>query len=379
MRAAYDRIERRLDAAGSVLREGDITISDVSAGCHPLKRHYFAAAEEMGLAVTDDFNGDVPEGVGLYRITTRDGFRCSAADAFLRPAMKRPNLRVACGVLVERVDFDGRRAVGVSYRRGGVMRQARARREVILSAGAVNSPLLLQRSGVGPGALLQSLGIPVLLDQPRVGENLQDHLGINYYYKATERTLNDDLVPLAGKLRAALRYALSRSGPLSLSVNQCGGFVRSDPGLNRADLQLYFNPLSYSTAPVGKRPLMHPDPWPGFILCFQPCRPRSRGRVSLRSTEPGAAPRIEPNYLSDEHDLRDVVAGGRFIQRMARTAAMRALIAERVPPDVESMDDERILADFRERCGTVFHPVGTCAMGPDMATAVVPSSEGPET
>ena len=246
-----------------------------------------------------------------------------------------------------------------------------ARAEVILSAGAVGSPLLLQRSGIGPGPLLQSLDIPVLRDQPRVGENLQDHLGINYYYKATEPTLNNDLAPLMGKVRAALRYVLTRSGPLSLSVNQCGGFVRSRPGVNRADLQLYFNPLSYQTAPVGKRPLMNPDPWPGFILCFQPCRPASRGRITLRSPEAEAAPRIEPNYLSAAKDIDDVVAGGRFIAQMARTAAMRALIAERVPPDVESLDDEQIVADFRERCGTVFHPVGTCAMGPDAARSVV--------
>jgi choline dehydrogenase len=218
---------------------------------------------------------------------------------------------------------------------------------------------------------LRTHGIAQVLDQPAVGGQLQDHIAVSYFYKATEPTLNDQLYPLSGKLAAGLRYVLTRKGPLSVSVNQCGGFVRSRADSSHPDIQLYFNPITYSTAPAGKRPLMNPDPFSGFILSFQPCKPLSRGRVDICSADPKVAPSIRPNYLSDEQDIADVIAGGRFIQQMARTQAMRRLIAEAIAPCLDSMTDEQIVEDFRERCGSVFHPVGTCGMGPDPRQSVV--------
>ncbi len=371
VRATYERIERRVEADGKACSEGPLTITDPRHGYHPLKRHFLAAGEELGLPYSDDFNGEQPEGVGFYRISTRHGMRCSAADAFLRPAMARPNLHVHTHAHTHRVLFEGRRAVGVRYRQDVRIEEVRARRDVILSAGAVCTPMLLQRSGVGPGAVLRSHGIEVVLDQPAVGGGLQDHLSINYFYKSTEPTLNDVLTPLRGKVGAALRYALTLSGPLSLSVNQCGGFVRSRGHLPRADLQLYFSPITYTTSPADKRPLITPDPFSGFITCFQPCRPASRGRIDIRSPDPQAPPRITPNYLAHADDIEVVLAGARLMQAMARTRALRSIIAEEIPPGLERMDDEQMVEDFRARSATVFHPVGTCAMGPDARTAVV--------
>jgi choline dehydrogenase len=204
-----------------------------------------------------------------------------------------------------------------------------------------------------------------------VGGQLQDHLGINYYYKATEPTLNNLLHPMHGKLWAGLRYVLTRKGPLSVSVNQSGGFVRADAAGGAPDTQLYFNPVTYSTAPEGKRPLMNPDPFAGFIISFQPCRPKSRGRIDICSADPRVSPQIRPNYLSDPEDVAAVVAGGRLIQQMVRTQALRGLIKEAIEPDLGGMSDEQILEDFRQRCGSVFHPIGTCGMGPDARTSVV--------
>lgn len=367
----FRRTERRVDAQGRAAAGGPLFVSDVEREMHPLRRHYFAAAREMGLAVTDDFNGPHPEGVGLYQITTRHGMRWSAADAFLRPALRRTNLRLEQHALVQRVLLEGRRAVGVVFEQGGQLFTARARREVILSAGAINSPQLLQLSGVGPGALLQRLGIPVAMDLPAVGGQLQDHIAVSYFYRATEPTLNNQLYPLHGKVAAALRYVLTRRGPLSVGVNQCGGFVRTRAGLERPDQQLYFNPVTYSLAPQGRRPLMNPDPFPGFILSFQPCRPSSRGRIDITSPDPGVAPAIRPGYLATEQDLSDVVAGGRFLQRMLATRAMQGLIAQPIAPDLAPMNEQQIVDDFRARAGTVYHPVGTCAMGADPRQAVV--------
>ena len=368
----YRRTECRVDAAGRAEPGGGpLYVSDVEPEMHPLRRHYFAAAREIGLPHTDDFNGPNPEGVGLYQINVRKGMRWSAADAFLRPALARSNLRLQTAARVHRVLFEGRRAVGVVFELGGALHVARARGEVILSAGAVASPQLLQRSGVGPGTLLQRLGLPVVLDQPRVGGELQDHIAISYYYRSREPTLNNLLYPWHGKLLQGIRYVLTRRGPLSISVNQCGGFVRSRPGLAQPDQQLYFNPVTYSTSPEGKRPLMNPDPFAGFILSFQPCRPSSRGRIDIASPDPLAAPSIRPNYLSTQQDIDDVVAGGRLLQRFLSTRAMKALIESPQAPDLAPMDDAAIVEDFRQRSGTVFHPVGTCGMGSDARRAVV--------
>jgi choline dehydrogenase len=272
---------------------------------------------------------------------------------------------------VHRVLVEGRRAAAVLFELGGSLYVARARGELILAAGAVASPQLLQLSGVGPAALLQRFGIQVLLDRPQVGRGLQDHIAISYGYRSREPTLNNLLHPWHGKLRLGIRYLLTCRGPLSISVNQCGGFVRSRAGLAQPDQQLYFNPVTYSASPEGKRPLMNPDPFAGFILSFQPCRPSSRGRIDIASADPLAAPSIRPNYLSTQQDIDDVVAGGRLLRRFLGTRSMRGLIESPLAPDLAPMDDAAIVEDFRRRSSTVFHPVGTCAMGSDPACTVV--------
>lgn len=367
----FEAIEGPVGTDGRRRGGGPLAVRDVSDQIHPATRHYFAAAEEAGIPVNENYLESEAEGVCTYRITTARGMRCSAADAFLRPALRRANLKLVTHALVDRLQVEDGRAVAVDYTVKGRPATARARREIILAAGAVSSPGILQRSGIGPGALLRDLGLPVLVENANVGGNLQDHLAVSYYYRATEPTLNNMLAPWWGKALQGLRYVLTRRGPLSLSVNQCGGFLRSDPALARPDQQLYFNPVTYTTVREGTRTVVNPDPFPGFILSFQPSRPTSRGRIDIRSPDPADAPAIRPNYLSTDRDLRDVVAGGRLVQRIAGTSAMKRLIREAMPPDVRAMDDDAILADFRERCGTVFHPVSTCAMGPDAARAVV--------
>ena len=371
VRPEYEKIERRIAPDGSCRGEGPLAVSDGSNRIHTANRYYFKAAQEIGLPRTDDFNGDSPEGVGIYQITMHNGMRCSSADAFLRPALKRQNVDLLTGAMAQRIVFDGKRAVGIEVLHRGQRKILRARREVIVSGGAVNSPKLLQLSGIGPGALLQSLDIPVLHDNSNVGGNLQDHLGINYYYKATEPTLNNQLAPWWGKLLQGMRYVLTRKGPLSLSVNQCGGFVRSRNAGRQADMQLYFNPVTYTTAPEGSRPIINPDPFPGFIASFQPSRPASRGRIDITSADAATAPAIKPNSLSTNQDLDDVLAGAEIIRKLMGTEAIRPLVREAMPPNLLELDEQGIIDDFRERSGTVFHPVSTCAMGGDDKASVV--------
>ncbi|WP_397544690.1 GMC family oxidoreductase N-terminal domain-containing protein [Roseovarius salis] len=367
----YEAMETRSDADGTRRGNGPLHVQDVADQIHPANRHFFNAARELGHPVTADINGTGSEGAAAYRINTSGGRRMHSARAFLAPALKRANVTLITGVLVERIGFSDGRAVTVHARQNGQAVSYRTRGEIILSAGSITSPRLLQLSGIGPAELLKSHGITPLVHAPHVGGNLQDHLGINYYFRATEPTLNNALRPFTGKLRAAIRYALARRGPLALSVNQCGGYFRSAPGLGQPDQQLYFNPVTYTTTPKGKRTVVQPDSFPGFMLGFQPARPTSRGRIDISANAADAPPVIRPNSLATEKDVEQVIAGGRLCQRLINTAALRQLVDSAMEADLTSMNSQELLADFRQRSSTVFHPVGTCRMGAEPESSVV--------
>ena len=350
---------------------GPLHVSDVSRDVHPLCETYLRAGVQAGLVRNPDINGDTCEGVALNQITTRKGLRASASTAYLRPAMRRANLRVETGAYVTRVLFEGRRASGAAYVQHGRSLTCRARREVILAGGAINSPQLLQLSGVGPGAALQALGIAVLADSPAVGQHLQDHLCIDYVYRSRVPTLNNELGPWPAKLWAGLKYIGARRGPLSLSINQGGGFFRSREGLAQPNMQLYFSPLSYLRAVPGKRALTAPDAFAGFSISAQPCRPSSRGYLALRSADPAQAPRIVPNSLATQHDRDEMLEAALFLRKLAATPAFDAVIDHEVSPGNAVQSREQMLQDIRQRASTVFHPVSTCRMGPDPHQAVV--------
>lgn len=350
---------------------GPLHISTIEKAAHPLTYAFMEAGKELGLPFNPDLNGASSEGVGFYQITTRGGLRLSAARAYLWPTRRRRNLRVLTGALAHRILFEGTRAVGMAYERKGIVAEARAGREVVIAAGAINSPQLLQLSGIGPAPVLQGHGIPVIHQCAAVGANLQDHLCYDHVYRASRRTLNEDLHPWHGKIRAGLTYVLTRRGPLSMSLNQGGGFFRSNRGASSPDIQLYFSPLTYEKAPPRTRPLMNPDAFPGFCTSVSPCRPKSRGFLRIRSSDPRTAPEIHPNYLAEEDDMRALLAGARFLRQLAGTKSLSAAIADELKPGSVIRSDGELIADIRARSYSVFHPVGTCRMGPDPASAVV--------
>lgn len=350
---------------------GPLSVTDTSGSAHPMCQDFIRACEEAGLPRNADFNGATQEGAGLYQITTRKGVRASAAAAFLRPAMKRSNLRVATNAHATRILFDGSKAVGIEYRVGDRIEAAHAGREVILSAGAINSPQLLQLSGIGPAAQIASHGISVVRDLSGVGENLQDHLCVDHIYRATRPTLNNVLRPWWGRLAVGLQYLTTRTGPLSLSVNQAGGFFRSDPSRERPNLQLYFSPLSYTRATPGKRQLMLPDAEPGFLLSVSNCHPKSRGHVRLRSANPLATPLIQPNYLSAREDIEELIDGSLMLRNIASSPSLSAVIERELEPGLSVQSRVEMEADLRSRASSVFHASGTCRMGTDAASDVV--------
>jgi choline dehydrogenase len=331
---------------------------------HELMEAIIRAANELGIPANGDFNGGRQEGVGYYQLFTKNGWRSSSATAYLRPAERRANLRVETGAHVTQILFEGIRAVGVRYRKGSKEFEARAA-EVILSAGAIQSPQLLQLSGIGPGELLRSLGIPVLADLPGVGENLQDHLQLRVMYKCTKPiTTNDDLASLWRKLRIGARWLFFRKGPLAIGINQGGLFTRVLPESKTPDVQFHFATLSAELAGA------QPHPWPGFTLSVCQLRPESRGTVRIRSTDPFQAPAMQPNYLAAELDRRCAVAGIRLARRLASTSSLQPYVAEEYRPGPDAETDNDLLEFARNYGATIFHPSGTCKMGGD-AMAVV--------
>ena len=352
-------------------RGGPIHVTDVSPDVHPLCDRYIESCESLGFPATPDFNGERGEGVGIYQINTRSGFRSCSANEHLRSARRRRNLEVRTKSLATRLAFEGKRASGVRYLRGGVEHAVTARRQVILCGGAINTPQLLQLSGVGDGARLQAMGIAPLHDSPAVGRNLQDHLAVSYFYGSSVPTLNDQLGPFLGKVKAAMRYAFTRRGPLSMSVNQGGGFVRSDPSQPVPNLQLYFNPVSYTRTPLTDRKLLSPDPFSAFLISFNACRPTSRGELHIASTDPTVAPSIRPNYLSTQRDLDEARAGCRLLRRIAATRPLADVITGELYPGPKAVSDDDLLEDFRQRADTVYHPTCTARMGTDPADSVV--------
>ena len=317
-----------------------------------------AAAEEAGYRRNDDFNGAEQHGVGPLQLTVRNKRRCSAAVAYLRPALKRPNLRVEIRALARRVLFDGRRAIGLEYSREQVVHRVRARGEILLAGGSINSPELLRLSGVGPGELLRSHGIAVVHNLLGVGENLQDHLNSRVVYRARRpNTLNEISRSWMRQARAGLEYVVARRGALMMGAAPIGLFVRTRPGLISPDVQYQFLAGSFVT-PGGK---MHD--FPACQATCIPCRPESRGWLRIRSPDPAAAPAIQPNYLATQADKDTLIAGLRIARGVLRTRAMQEYVGEEFLPGPATESDEEWLAHIASTAGTTYHPTSSCMMG----------------
>ena len=334
----------------------------------PILDAFQEAAAQAGIPRTNDFNRGDNEGCGYFHVNQRRGVRWTAAKGFLKPVMHRGNLEVLTHAQARRLLLDGRRVTGIEIERKGERLAIGARRDVILAAGAIGSPQLLQLSGIGPGDLLQNLGIPVRLEARGVGANLQDHLQIRCAYKVTGiGTLNERANSLLGKAMIGLEYALFRSGPMSMAPSQLGAFARSDPSKETPDLEYHVQPL---TLDKFGEPL---HPFPAFTASVCNLRPESRGHVRIVSPDPGAHPEIRPNYLSAEADRRVAADAIRLTRRIVSQPAMQIYRPEEFRPAPGTGDTDEALAKVAGDIGTtIFHPVSTCRMGTDAGAVVDP-------
>jgi choline dehydrogenase len=331
----------------------------------PLSEAFVKAAVESGIPFNPDFNGATQEGAGFFQTTTRSGRRASSAFCYLRPAKQRGNLRIETSALAQRILFEGRKAKTVEYRQNGKLRNAHARKEVLVSSGAYNSPQLLQLSGVGPAELLKSHGINIVLDVPGVGNDLQDHMQVRVVMRSAKPvTLNDVVNDPARRAMAGLRYAISRSGPLTVAAGTSGAFFKTNPRLATPDIQIHFIP--FSTDKMGEK--LHP--FSGFTATVCQLRPESRGSLRIRSADPATPPEIRINYLAAETDRTAFIDGIRILRNILAAPAMKPYIANEVYPGSDKTSDEDLLEFCRRTGSTVYHPTSTCRMGNDPLAVV---------
>ena len=342
---------------------GPLNVSDVTTK-HPVSDAVIAACEQAGIPRNDDVNAGSQEGATYYQLTVKNGQRCSAAVAYLHPAMNRPNLQVETNALAGRILFEGKRAVGVEFRQNGQRRVAMARAEVILAGGAINSPQLLQLSGVGPGELLNRHGIEVIADLPGVGENLQDHyvMSVRYRLKAGVVSVNEQ--SKGGRLAGeALKYLFQRKGLLTLSAAHIAAFCKSRPDLSGPDIQFHILPATMDLDKLVNQQKMELEAAPGLTIAPCQLRPESRGHIRIKSPDPSVYPAIFANYLADPLDQEVAVAGLKWARKIGEAPALAPYVDHEMDPGAAVASDAQLLEFARLAGSTIYHPVGTCQMG----------------
>lgn len=343
---------------GGLLKVSDLRLR------RPIADYFIAGARDIGIPFNEDYNAAVQEGVSYFQQTAHKGLRWSTARGFLRPARKRANLIVKTKAQTTRVLFEGKRAVGVEYVQGKQRRKVRAAAEVILAAGAIGSPQLLQCSGVGPADLLAKVGVPVVHALPGVGQNLQDHLQVRLVFKTKERTLNDEVNSCLGQLWVGMQYAFSRTGPLTLAASQVAIFTRSGPNVTRPDIQFHMQPLSADKPGEGAHKFS------AFTSSVCQLRPYSRGHIEITSPDALVYPAIHPNYLSDERDHPVVIGGIKLARRIAKAPSMAPHVISEFVPGAQFQSDAELLDAARRYSQTIYHPTSTCRMGVDHMAVV---------
>jgi choline dehydrogenase len=338
---------------------GPLSVSDMRIE-RPITDAWVEAAQAAGYKFNPDYNGADQEGVGFFQLTARNGRRCSAAVAYLNPVKSRPNLQIITHAQVEKVVIEDGRATGVTYTdRSGTKQSVSARKEIILSGGAINSPQILMLSGIGDAQELKSHGIDVVADLPGVGKNMQDHLQARLVYKCNEPTLNDEVGSLLGQAKIGLKYLMTRTGPMTMAASLATGFLKTREDLETPDIQFHVQPLSAENPGKGA------DKFSAFTMSVCQLRPESRVEIKLASSDPRAYPKIHPNYLATETDCRTIVAGVNIARTIARHAPLTEKISEEFRPhsslDIEDYD--ATLDWARNNTASIYHPTGTCKMG----------------
>jgi len=371
IKRTFDTIEKNIEIKDNAFPINKIPVNDVSSLHHPMLKNFFNAANELNIPFKKNLTTNSDNQIGHYNINSCNGYRFSSSKAFLRPVISSTRLKLLTKCVVKKLIIKNRKIVALDALYKNKLFKIKPKLGVILCLGSIMTPYVLMHSGIGDGNQLKKFNIPVKLNNMQVGKNLQDHLGIDYLYKSNQKSLNYSLGTWLGRTKSVLQYMYNRKGPFSISINQSGGYIKWKTIKNYPNLQIYFNPLSYSIKHEYKRPLLQADKFNGFAIGFNSCRPKSLGKISLSSPNLYENPVIDPNYLDNEEDINDVKSAIDFLKTISKTKSLKSIIHGPTKIDINKSNEKELIEHFKLNSTSVYHPCGTCRMDSKKEKGVV--------
>ncbi len=368
---SFEEIEQKTDQNSNTILQNKIPVNDVSNLHDPILKYFFDGCKELNIKINKNLDTQNLNQVGHYNINTFKGMRQSSSKVFLKPIVNHDRIKIMNNTKVQKLILKDNKVVSLELLSRGKKFEIKPKIGTILSSGSIMTPYILMHSGIGDPKKIKLINKTVIINNPNVGKNLQDHLGLDYLFRTLQPSLNSALGSWPGRIKEVFKYIYNRKGAFALSLNQGGGYINWNSRNNYPNLQIYFNPITYSITHKNKRPLLKTDKFDGFIIGYNSCRPKSLGDISLKSPSIYDVPLIDPNFLSHEEDIHDVLCAIDFAKTLAKTRSIAGITEETINNDLLNAKDDEMLDHFKENAVSVYHPCGTCRMSKNINDGVV--------